>query len=90
MKFNKLVFFIGLMTSFLIITSSHATNKKKVDNKTKFVITPTDLAAKSFAIKKFGRNIDILSNRFSKKSGCYKIVIKTKNGNREALKICRK
>ena len=90
MKFNKLIFFIGLITNFLIITNSYAINEKKVDNKTKFINIPTDLAAKSFAIRKFGRNIDILSNRFSKKSGCYKIVIRTRNNTREVLKICPK
>lgn len=89
MKLNKLKLsiFTGLVIS-LFSTSSYTTTANKNIIKIKFINNPTSLAAKSFAVKKFGRNINILSNRFSKKSGCYKIVIKTKSGNRETLQIC--
>jgi hypothetical protein len=80
----------SLVTSLLLITSAHALAKNGSTSSTKFVTNPTSLAAKSFALKKFGRNISVLSNRFLKSSGCYRIVIKTKSGNRETLKICGK
>jgi len=91
MEFNKFVIFTGLVASLLIITSTYAASgKKKGSGEIKYISKPTDLAAKSFAVKKFGRNINILANRFSKKTGCYKIVIKTKKGNVEDLQVCRK
>lgn len=92
MKYTKLTltFFTSLIISSLIITSTHALSPSKGPSKTKFVAKPSSLAAKSFAVRKFGRHIKILSNRFMKSSGCYRIVIKTKSGNRETLKICEK
>ncbi len=79
----------GITISFFI-TNAQAASPNKEPLKTKFIKKPTRLAAKSFAVKRFGREIKILSNRFFKKSGCYKIVIKTKSGNIETLKICKK
>ncbi|MCK5810776.1 MAG: hypothetical protein KAH00_06780 [Cocleimonas sp.] len=95
MKHTKLafVFFSSLIVSSLIITSTHALSPKapiKKTDRVKLVTKPTSLAAKSFAVKKFGRNIKILSNRLLKSSGCYRIVIKTKGGKRETLKVCGK
>ena len=74
----------------LPITNTQALSPNKEPLKIKFIKKPTRLAAKSFAVKRFGREIKILSNRFFKKSGCYKIVIKTKSGNIEVLRICKK
>lgn len=93
MKQNTLKKFIfsGLFISLFFISSYAATNKKPIVKNSveiKFITKPTRLAAKSFAVRKFGRNINVLSNRLSKKSGCYKIVIKTKKGDRKTLKIC--
>jgi hypothetical protein len=93
MKYKKLklTLFACLITSAFIGTNTYAFTQKPNKTpliKTKFIANPTSLAAKSFALKKFGRNINILSNRLVKKSGCYKIIIKTKTGNRETLKIC--
>jgi hypothetical protein len=93
MKYNTLkkIIFSGLFIGLFFVSSYATTANKTIVKNTveiKFITKPTSLAAKSFAVKKFGRNINILSNRFSKKSGCYKIVIKTKKGDRETLKIC--
>jgi hypothetical protein len=83
-------FFASLIISSLIVTSVQALSSNKKTSKIKFIAKPTSLAAKSFAVRKFGRNIKILSNRYLKSSGCYRIVIKTKSGDRESLKICGK
>lgn len=102
------IFFISFVVGFFIILSSlavHATpsgrNTSK-DNltKVKFVIKVTKLAAKSYAIKRYGRNINILSNRSLKssvikeyglkKSTCRRVVLKTKSGDRKTLNICEK
>jgi hypothetical protein len=97
------------MISFLIILSSvnaHANplgrnTSKDTHPKIKFVTKATKLAAKSYAIKRYGRNINILSNRLIKKSivkkkyglknsSCRRVVLKTKNGDRKTLNICDK
>lgn len=91
MKYKQLtltLFASAIMSSFFITNTLAQTENNPPPIKTKFIAKPTSLAAKSFAVKKFGHNINILSNRFIKKSGCYRIVIKTKIGNRETLKIC--
>jgi hypothetical protein len=92
MKYTKLIstFFASLIISLLISTNSQALSPNKGSTSTKFIANPSNLAAKSFAVRKFGRNIKILSNRYLKSSGCYRIVIKTKSGDRETLKICGK
>jgi hypothetical protein len=92
MKRTKLMFtfFTSLVISLLINTNTQALSSNKWATSTKFIANPSNLAAKSFAVKKFGRNIKILSNRYLKSSGCYRIVIKTRSGNRETLKICSK
>ena len=92
MKYTKFIstFFTSLIISSLIITTVQALSSNQKTGRTKFIAKPTSLAAKSFAVRKFGRNIKILSNRYLKSSGCYRIVIKTKSGYRESLKICGK
>ena len=79
-----------LMMNLFIISSSHALVERELVIKTIFTKKPTSLAAKSFAVKAFGRNIKILSNKLLESDGCYRIVIKTKSGDRETLKICKK
>jgi len=82
----------ALMINLFIINSSHALVKKEpVESviKTIFTKNPTGLAAKSFAVKSFGRNIKVLSNKLLESDGCFRIVVMTKNGTRETLKICK-
>jgi hypothetical protein len=58
-----------------------------------YVKKVTRLAAKSYAIRRYGRNIKILSNRLLKNSRigkyiCRRIVLKTRYGDRRTMKIC--
>jgi hypothetical protein len=80
----------SLVINLLIVTGAHALAKTESTIKTIFTKKPTSLAAKSFAVKTFGRNIKILSNKLLESDGCYRIVLMTKGGNRETLKICKK
>lgn len=91
-NFERII--IVLMINVFFISSSHALGVKesiikKPVIKTIFIKNPTGLAAKSFAVKTFGRNIKILSNKLLESDGCFRIVVKTKDGDRETLKICK-
>ena len=102
-------FFVSLLISFFIIagTPVHAapsgrntTKDNKAKVKIKFVTKATKLAAKSYAIRQYGRNINILSNRVLKKtilkkyglknSSGRRIVLKTKGGTIKTLNICNR
>ncbi len=100
-------FGFSLLMSFFIIggslvyAKSSGRNTKKDNNiEINFVKKATWLAAKSYAIRQYGRNIDILSNRVLKnsivkkyglkKSSCRRVVLKTKKDERKTLNICEK
>ncbi|MCK5902337.1 MAG: hypothetical protein KAG28_04245 [Cocleimonas sp.] len=90
---NKLKL-VALTTSFIVgsfFTLSAYAGSSVLKVKTANAKTaPSRLAAKSMAIKTFGRRIRILSNRVLKTSGCRRIVLKTAQGERETLKLCGK
>lgn len=81
----KLAIFTGVLLSAFMSTTIHAGSTT-----VKVKVSPTKLGAKFLVMKKYGRNIKILSNRSLKKSGCRRIVIKTEAGKRETLKYCAK
>ena len=82
-KFKLAIFTSILLSSFISTTIQARSTTVKVN------VSPTKLGAKYFAMKKYGRNIRILSNRSLKSSGCRRIVVKTATGKRETLKLCR-
>jgi len=105
--FSSRFFLVSFLINFYIFTNSfvYATPSGRntfKDNgiKIKFVTKATKLAAKSYAIKQYGRNINILSNRALKSStikkyglknsSCRRVVLKTKIGERKTLNICGK
>ena len=89
-----------IVGSFVYATPSGRNTNKNNDIEIKFVKKATWLAAKSYAIRQYGRNINILSNRVLKSSitkkyglknsSCRRIVLKTKNDERKTLNICGK
>jgi len=72
-----------------------AKTEKPVSNTVYVEKEMTEIGAKSKAIRKYGRQIDILSNRayiFFKDehiNRCRKIVVKTKDEKREVMKWCK-
>ena len=99
---SGIVSFFIILSSFSVHANSSGRNTSKDKHpKIKFVTKATKLAAKSYAIKRYGRNINILSNRQLKKSvvkkkyglknsSCRRVVLKTKSGDRKTLNICDK
>jgi hypothetical protein len=95
-----IVFLFLQFSSIAYATSSGRNMTKGTPSKVVMVDKATKLAAKSYVIKKYGRNIKILSNRHLsseslekpelKKYNCRKIVLKTRTGDRKTLKICGK
>lgn len=93
-----LTIFSFLWGSAFSYASSSGRNTVKNNSGVIFVARATRLAAKSYAIKRYGRNIKILSNRFSKnvfpakseekKYICRKVVLKTRHGDRKTLRVC--
>ncbi len=98
--FSLLMSFFIIAGSFVYATPSGRNTSKNNNIEIKFVKKATWLAAKSYAIRQYGRNINILSNRVLKSSttkkyglknsSCRRVVLKTKNGERKTLNICGK
>jgi hypothetical protein len=100
----KILFTALIVSSFLCsnvatyATSSGRNTAKDNHMGVIYVKKATKLAAKSYAIRRYGRNIKILSNRLSKnvllknsrmgKYICRRVVLKTKRGDRKTMKIC--
>jgi hypothetical protein len=86
--------------SVLYATSTGRNGGKDNKDETIHIVKATKLGVKSYIIKRYGRNINILSNRplkivSAKKPQqkiyrCRRVVVKTRSGNRESLKICDK
>lgn len=86
--------------SALYATTAGRNDGKDNKDKTIHIVKATKLGVKSYLIKRYGRNINILSNRSLKVASakkpqqkiyrCRRVVVKTKSGNRESLKICDK
>lgn len=84
--------------AFSYAASSGRNTVKNNNSGVIIVARATRLAAKSHAIKRYGRNIKILSNRYSrslsakkpelKKYICRKVVLKTKHGDRKTVGVC--
>lgn len=92
-----LVIFPFLWGSAFGYTGASGRNIVKHSSGVIMVARATKLAAKSHAIKRYGRNIKILSNRFSKNVSsegerggyiCRRVVLKTQYGDRKTLGIC--
>jgi len=98
--FSLLMSFFIIGGSLVYATPSGRNTKKDNNIEIKFVKKVTWLAAKSYAIRQYGRNINILSNRVLKssitkkyglkKSSCRRVVLKTKDDERKTLNICGK
>jgi hypothetical protein len=96
-----LMAFSFLYANTALYAASTGRNGDK-DNKdeTVHIVKATKLGVKSYVIKRYGRNINILSNRPLKVASatkpkqkvyrCRRVVIKTRSGDRESLKICDK
>ena len=98
---SLLISFSVFMAPFVYATPSGRNTSKDSAIKIKFVAKATKLAAKSYPIRQYGRNINILSNRVLKSSAikkyglmknslCRRVVLKTKTGDRKTLNICGK
>lgn len=97
--FTTLIVFSSVFGSAFSYAESYGRNTIKNNNSRVIIVArATRLAAKSHAIKRYGRNIKILSNRLSRslslrKSGlkkyiCRKVVLKTRRGDRKTVGVC--
>jgi hypothetical protein len=100
---SKSLLLIAIICCFYWITASAVTASGRNTSKEKspsvvIVDKVTKLAAKSHVIKKYGRNIKILSNKSFKSSSlkqpklekyfCRRVVLMTEAGERKTVNIC--
>ncbi|HFC92404.1 MAG TPA: hypothetical protein ENJ51_06290 [Leucothrix mucor] len=99
--FTILIVFYSVFASAFSYAELSGRNTIRSNNSGVIIVAKaTRLAAKSHAIKRYGRNIKILSNRLSrsvsskklgsKKYICRKVVLKTKYGERKTIRVCSK
>jgi len=101
---SKSLLLISIVCCFYWITASAITSSGRNTAKEQsphIIITDkvTKLAAKSHVIKKYGRNIKILSNKSLKNSStespnlkkyvCRRVVLKTEGGERKTVNVCK-
>lgn len=97
---SKSLLLISIVCCFHWVTASAGRNTTKEQSPNIIIADKvTKLAAKSHVIKKYGRNIKILSNKSLKNSSsespnlkkyiCRRVVLKTEGGERKTVNVCK-